>query len=537
MHQSLLQSDFKRYGWLGIIGAVLFVLVQILPSTADGIFEIQNGTTISKASAEQKAAEFAARQFGQAVVRTHAVYQSESLLYGYLSKERLLDDYNEKYGDRIPTDTFQVTTQLASGETAYIYVHMSEGTVVRWHLFALNPNAALTGDKLRQAARSEAERRGFGASGLESGPASGDPGEMVLQPKDVSIGDARLQLHIRAQQKSDGSVVIIRYEPVFTPPAAYTAYVKRQDRLANLLSIGGSLLLSAVLFILAVIYSALYRKVTSFKRGWLISLIFLAFYVINNLNMMDGIRASMGESPNAEVYAVAAMAITMGMTLLLAASAYFSLVAGDGLWRAMGRSLWPRAGERGYGEGVWNSMKLAYVLGFILLGLQSIILIVLEQTTGAWSTTDVTQSAFNFAYPVLLPLLAWCAAIQEEAVYRLFGIGLMRKWLRNPYVASLIPAVIWALGHVTYPIYPATTRLIEVTVLGMLFSFIFLRYGFIAAVFTHAVMDSILMSSSLLFMDKPLYIAAGIAYMLAPVAVAWVVRASSRGRGGTRSLV
>ncbi|AJY75787.1 CPBP family intramembrane glutamic endopeptidase [Paenibacillus beijingensis] len=538
MQHNRLQADIKRYFWIGIIGAILFVLIQILPSTADSFFTGTTGKTISKSSAELKAAAFAGLQFGQAVVRTHAVYQSDSVFYGYLSREGLLDDFAEKYEDRFPTDTFQIAAELGNGETAYIYIHMTKGTVVGWHLFALerNTNTTLTGSKLLRAARSEALNRGFTASELEIAEAGGDPSVQVLKPKDGMIGQAKLQLHIRAQQTASGSVLVTRYEPVFNVPSEYVAYVKRQDRLADLLSIGGSLLLSAVLFILAIVYAALYRKHTSFKRGWLISAIFLAFYVVNNLNMMDGIRASMGESLNAELYAIIAVTVTMGITLLLGASCYFSLVAGDGLWRAMGRSLWPRAGESDYGSVVWNSMKLAYIFAFIVMGLQSVVLIVLQQTTGAWSTTDVTQSTYNFAYPFLLPLLAWCAAIQEEAVYRLFGIGLMRKWLRSPFVASLIPTVIWALGHVTYPIYPSTTRLIEVTLLGLLFSFIFLRYGFITAVFTHAIMDSVLMSSSLFFLGSVRDIIAGIVYILAPVGVAWLLRKYSGSRTGSPTI-
>ena len=54
-----------------------------------------------------------------------------------------------------------------------------------------------------------------------------------------------------------------------------------------------------------------------------------------------------------------------------------------------------------------------------------------------------------------------CCHIRRKLFYRLFGIGLMKKWFKNTFVASLIPTIIWALGHVTYPIFPSTTRLLR----------------------------------------------------------------------------
>ena len=325
-------------------------------------------------------------------------------------------------------------------------------------------------------------------------------------------------------------MIITEYHPSFKVPLDYEQYVKQQDRLGSMLSLLGNLLPSFLLLIFAIIYAIRNRHFTSFNRGWLMSIIFFVFYLINILNMMDGIRASVGEKQHAAVYAVVDTSITAVLTAVLAVATYFSLVAGDGLWREAGRKLWPRMREPEYGSTVWNSMKIAYVLAFSLLGIQSIILIVLQLTTGAWSTTDVTQSVYNLDAPFLLPLLAWCAAIQEEAVFRFFGMGLFRKWFKNPLIAALIPTIIWALGHVTYPIYPSTTRLIEVTILGLLFCFIFMRYGFITAVFTHAIFDSVLMSSSLLFTGSTLNLLLGIFYMLAPIGIAYVLRIWSRNR-------
>ena len=320
------------------------------------------------------------------------------------------------------------------------------------------------------------------------------------------------------------SPTVTVFRPEFHVPAAYTAYTDSQDKLGTKLSTLGNLLPSAVLFVLAIICAIVMRARGSFRRGWAISSLFFLFYAINNINSLDGIRALYGNKLGSETAAIVQLIITMVFTFLIALSAYFSLVAGDRLWRSLGRRLWPSGREAGYGDQAWSSMKLAYIMAFGLLGLQSVILLGLSAFTGAWSTTDVTQSPYNLAAPWLMPLLAWCAAIQEEAVYRLFGIGLLMKWLKNPVIACLVPTVIWALGHVTYPIYPSTTRLIELTIIGLLFCVIFLRFGFFTAVFTHAIMDSVLMSSSLFFLGGVGNWIMGIIYIAAPVGVAWAMK-------------
>jgi hypothetical protein len=276
--------------------------------------------------------------------------------------------------------------------------------------------------------------------------------------------------------------------------------------------------------VLAIVYAALYRKHTSFIRGLLLTFFFLAAYLYNNFNMSDGLRAASGEQSDLTSVVNVTMIVMILFTIGMAASVYFSLIAGDGLWRSMNRNLWPRWREAGYGEHVWRSMKAGYCFALILLGLQTLILLLLEKGIGAWSTSDVTQSPVNMAVPWLLPLLAWCAAISEEAIYRLFGVAIFRKWFKNTYAAAIIPTIIWALGHVAYPIYPATTRLIELTIIGFIFCFVFIRYGFITAVFAHAIFDTILMSASIIFLGSAINITAGIIYILLPVPLAWLIR-------------
>ncbi|WP_242403816.1 CPBP family glutamic-type intramembrane protease [Paenibacillus pini] len=62
---------------------------------------------------------------------------------------------------------------------------------------------------------------------------------------------------------------------------------------------------------------------------------------------------------------------------------------------------------------------------------------------------------------------------------------MMKKIVRNTFIACLIPTLIWALGHTLYPIYPVISRPIELTIVGLIFSLIFLRHGYITVMFSH----------------------------------------------------
>ncbi|MNM79958.1 Sporulation-killing factor biosynthesis protein SkfC [compost metagenome] len=122
-------------------------------------------------------------------------------------------------------------------------------------------------------------------------------------------------------------------------------------------------------------------------------------------------------------------------------------------------------------------------------------------------------------YPWLFPLVAWTAGIGEEAVYRLFGIPMLKKIFRSTWIASLISSLIWAFGHTLYPIYPVISRPIELAFIGLIFSFIFLRSGFITVLFAHVIFDSVLMGLSLMIMGDIGNILTGIVYILLPAIV------------------
>ena len=74
-------------------------------------------------------------------------------------------------------------------------------------------------------------------------------------------------------------------------------------------------------------------------------------------------------------------------------------------------------------------------------------------------------------------------------VFRLFGISLIKKYLRSSILAVLITSLIWGMGHTLYIIFPVWFRIIEVGLIGILYGFIFIRFGIIPLIVAHYLFD------------------------------------------------
>ncbi|SFE53835.1 Membrane protease YdiL, CAAX protease family [Paenibacillus algorifonticola] len=534
MIEFIAPREWKKFVWAAVIGAVVFILLQIIPMLSgpdSGISESQ-GNVIGNEAALQKATEFAAKQFGVNVTDAHTIYQTDSDETGYLIKEKLYEDYASKYMQQFPLDTYQTQVTLNNGSTAFVYLHMQSGSVVAWNLIGAGSDlhSIIDQKQLLDAASSFATTQGFQAKDLNDATVN-SLGQVVIHPTGYAAGSSQLELRFGFSQNGENTI-ISTYKPAFVPPSDYVAIVEQQKNTADVLSLISLTYMTFITLVLAIIYAILYRRHTTFKRGIVISLIFTVFYIINNLGIMDGVIAQQGEQVMSDAEVSFMAWFTAFLLIPVGSAVYFSFVAGDGMWRSWKRPVWPGFREKNYGEHVWRSMGLGYLIALILLGVQSVIFLVLESAIGSWSTSDATQSPYNIKWLWLMPMLAWCAAISEEAIYRFFGIALFRRWFKNIYVAALIPTILWALGHVAYPIFPYYTRLIELIIIGMIFSYIFLRYSLITAIFVHAIFDSLLMGFSLISVGGALNIGAAIFYAVLPVPIAYIIRVWHRKKGG-----
>ncbi|TVX98769.1 CPBP family intramembrane glutamic endopeptidase [Cohnella terricola] len=542
----------KRWIWTAALGLVFFLIIQVFPVTGQ-LFTANVQHVMTRSEAENTAIATVAEKFGiraEDIDKTTVTHISDSKTTGYFAKYELTNDYDKKWSEAAPTDVYVVELFIRGIKGALaLSLNMENGKLVAWQHIAASSTATAgpsgNSEELAKLALEYAATRGIDTKQWEwTGITSAKGFEYASRQESVGEAELRLRVLLPASlDKASSSFPTWQGGAVtygVNLPADFMGYMKTQERWAANLSVFGFILPQIILFILAIIYAGTHSGHTSFRRGIFLSVAFFVLYAGLTFNMIPGLRAGTWDSGvniGDNVNLVVSLVTYAAMALLT----YFSAVGGDGLWKSMGRALWPRWKEAGYGAAVLRSMREGYFLAFILLGAQSLILLALEKSLGSFSASDATQSMYNMSFPLLLPLLAWCAGISEELQSRLFGIGLFRKWFvgiarkitgKEPSGRTAIvlttfaivpPGLMWALGHVGYAVYPVYTRLIELVLMSFLFGWFMLRFGIMTVIFAHVTLDAILMGIQMMFDGLPGDFAGGVFSFILPGIVGIII--------------
>ncbi|KIL41229.1 hypothetical protein SD70_08180 [Gordoniibacillus kamchatkensis] len=521
--------------WLALIGITLYAGVNIIAGKIDpeAHAAADGRRTATKQAAAEAALAFAKERFGLSpAAGTFVTYETYKLRSSYLERYGLAAQYDKKFGKDYPLEYFTVELrgkQESSAAHWFVDVDMSGRRVLGWSEgadAARQRPAKVDLAKAEAAALRTLRDRGYDPALFTPVRAPQDPDtRFTFESKTDRVGEAKLQLQIDADETR-----AFGFASVFVIPLEHVHWMENQDRQASIMtwiSLGFMLLMAAAGFI----YAVLYRKHVSFGRGVVLTLVYAAFYCLNNLNMLPALKAGQGSGASTQDTIINVMFVNF-VTLLMAIGVYISYVSGMELWRRVGWNPWPRWREARFGADVWHSMGRGYLLCLFVLGVQQLLFFAAMYGFRVWTVSDASDSPYNMLVPGLFPLLAWCAAISEESTFRLFGIAFFARIVRWRFAAVLLPSIVWAAIHTQYPIYPVYTRLIEVTILGLILGYAFLKYGFMTVLFAHASMDSLLMGFDLLSLQNAADAALGILYMAAPLLVgtllAWLHGRSRR---------
>lgn len=161
-----------------------------------------------------------------------------------------------------------------------------------------------------------------------------------------------------------------------------------------------------------------------------------------------------------------------------------------------------------------RSTAVGYGLAFASLGYVTVFYLVGTQAFGVWSPAQTMEyrNSFGTLLPWVYPLLIGLrASTIEEFFFRLIAIPLMLKWTGRRWIAVLAPAIVWGFLHSNYPTEPIATRGIELTVVGVVYGIVFLRFGIWATIVSHYAYNAFLGSLPMLLSSNPTYQASGVA--------------------------
>jgi hypothetical protein len=175
-----------------------------------------------------------------------------------------------------------------------------------------------------------------------------------------------------------------------------------------------------------------------------------------------------------------------------------------------------------------RSVLIGLCVGVAQLGYISLFYWIGQRWFGVWAPVDpnyddALSTPLPWLYAIALGLLP---AVGEELVFRLGGISLIQRFTGMPRLAVVATAVIWASLHTTYSQQPFFIRLIELTIVGIVFGTLFLRYGVLSSMAAHYTYNAALMGPLLAQGSWPTRLGAvvavgGAALLLLPALARW----------------
>jgi len=163
-----------------------------------------------------------------------------------------------------------------------------------------------------------------------------------------------------------------------------------------------------------------------------------------------------------------------------------------------------------FNRGMASSILLGYIIWVMMLGIQATIFYFGQKYLGVWREWH-TMAYLSSSYIPLLSMfvISITASLKEEIIFRLFGISLAKKYLQNSILAVVIISFIWGLGHSMYAIFPVWFRTVEITLIGIFYGLIFLRFGIVPLIVAHYLFNVFWCSAAYILGQSTLYLFIG----------------------------
>jgi hypothetical protein len=318
-------------------------------------------------------------------------------------------------------------------------------------------------------------------------------------PEDPEAGEATLRHAVRVQGDEIGY-----YSHYLKVPERFSRNVERQTGLGQLLTV-----VSFVLILLTIIAAGV--MIVLRARGahvpWRM---FVSISIITGtlalLNVINSFPVAKISYPTEWTYGTYIGFFVVGAVVGALAYALWVLLTGMS-GHVMASDAYPRSlgSIRDMAEGriasprVGYSCLIGYGLGLFFLGYLTVFYLFGRKFLGVWLPAESPYSnVVSYYMPWLAPLaVSLMAALSEEFTSRYFSISFLKKYLRLTPLALLLPAVIWAFAHSSYQVFPVYVRGIELTIGGMIFGIVFIKYDILACIVGHYVVDAVLFAMPL----------------------------------------
>ncbi len=140
---------------------------------------------------------------------------------------------------------------------------------------------------------------------------------------------------------------------------------------------------------------------------------------------------------------------------------------------------------------VASQIWVGYLITPVILAIQALILLGGYKYFGVWDELSwLVQSGTNFIPAFSVFVLGLQSSITEEIMFRLFAINLFKRYGIKTFWAVLLSAAAWGFGHTGYAVFPMWFRGLEMTCIGIILGFVYLRFGLMTIIVTHFLINT-----------------------------------------------
>jgi len=334
----------------------------------------------------------------------------------------------------------------------------------------------------------------------------------VWRKKDVDIpwsdtpdsGTAKLLTRVTVSGEDTLSFV----KNNFSIPDGFSRFIRKSQQSGQILSIFFViayylLVMMATFFVVTCRNHLVMQKTKKFFIAS--SVILFVLSILYSLNNYQSFLSAYPTTSSLKIYFTQLVANVVFASFFLAVMVLMPALAGE----SFQRQNFPEKKEGGFlhyllssfrSRAVGSLIVLGYFTAIMMLGIQAVAFHFGRQYCGVWTERLQLPQLSSSYFPFLAAFIIGVrASFVEEVTFRLFGINWGKRVFKNVIVAAIAMSLFWGFGHTNYAVFPMWFRGIEVTLLGFLLSFVYLRYGIIPVIVAHYLFDVFWGSSGFLF--------------------------------------
>lgn len=506
-------------GWLflGILGLIIFIVYfnSAFPIASINI-RMSKDEIREKATAFVKAQGFDLDGFEQTIL-----FDSDSNASIYLQKTQGIKKSNQLINKGIPVWFWSIRWfKELDKEGFYCALDPSSGEIIHFQHTLLDDAKGdnLSAEQAQLLVREKLTGMGFDLADYELKENNSKVQKnrtdfyFEWEKKDYVIEQAHLRLNAAVYGGTLGY-----FGRFLDVPEEFIRNLQKDMALGQVLSI------ITTIFMFFLFIAAIFILITQYKKdkiNWQFGLVFgIIVLIITIMDFLNNLPLLWSSYPDTfskiNFIAISAGAGFIG-ALVLGLIIFLFGNSGESLAQEVWKNKMP----------IWQAIKhkkavtseiapvfvVGYSLGFIFLGYITLFYLIGTKFFNIWMPPEAEYSnILSTSMPFLFPLtIALSAAVSEEFMFRLFAISFLKKYVKLTWLAILIPALIWAFAHSNYPVFPAYVRGIELTIAGILFGVVFLKYGLESVLIAHFVINAALVGLPLLKSHNAYFVISGL---------------------------